>query len=58
MHIFGIIENVHVHSSSCKEKWASFVFTNKVCMLDYNFVIQFIVDYLILFFLYFVIEQI
>lgn len=49
MHIFGIIENVHVHSSSCKEGWACFVFTDKVCMLDCNFVIQFVVDYLILF---------
>jgi hypothetical protein len=49
MHIFGIIEYVHVHSSSCKEGWACFVFTNKVYMLDSNFVIQFIIDYLILF---------
>jgi hypothetical protein len=49
MHIFGIIEDVHVHSSSCKEGWACFIFINKVCMFDSNFVIQFIVDYLIMF---------
>ncbi len=49
MHIFGIIKDFHVHSSSCKERWACFIFINKVCMLDSNFVIQFIVDYLILF---------
>jgi hypothetical protein len=40
MHIFGIIEDFHVRSSSCKEGWACFICINKVCMLDSNFVIQ------------------